>query len=54
MPKQWQNYITWKTDTQLGSRLEGIDQPRSLHNAINNNPPYRARRLAATDLCKRP
>ena len=54
MSKQWQKYITGKTDAQLGSRLEGIDQPWSLHNAINDNPPYRVRRLAPTDHCKRP
>ena len=54
MPKQRHDNVPWKTDAQLGGRFEGTNQPRSLHDPFDDNPPHGARRLAPTDPGKRP
>jgi hypothetical protein len=49
VPKHWHNYVARKIHAQLGGRIEGIDQSRSLHHPFDDNPLHGACRLAPTD-----
>src|SRR5215813_3243391 len=54
MLKQRYDYILRKTGTQLGCRFKGTNQPRSLHDALDDDSHHGARRLAPTNPGERP
>src|SRR5215813_9442901 len=54
MLKQRYDYVFRKTGTKLGCRFKGTNQPRSLHDALDDDSHHGARRLAPTNPGERP